>query len=189
MATQWLPVQKPCPARRCGVRENVGVYRNVYPPPRGKRRERPRGGRSYRLPKMRRWGYDTLMGMAASQSHIRCLDIQTPIFHDTYGDYPKVPDLRNDSRVRDRLYYACPGWIGRNVFFRWKTGHTPSEFTQRNRQLAAGAKALARYTNDRRFLYLPDIQSAAESWLPDMIGQYQKSKEAWNELTERWFGR
>ena len=94
-----------------------------------------------------------------------------------------------DSRVRDRLYYACTGWIGRNVFFRWKTGHTPSEFTQRNRQLAAGAKALARYTNDRRFLYLPDIQSAAESWLPDMIGQYQKSKEAWNELTERWFGR
>lgn len=134
-------------------------------------------------------GEDTLMGMAASQSHIRCLDIQTPIFHDTYGDYPKVPDLRNDSRVRDRLYYACIGWIGRNVFFRWKTGHTPSEFTQRNRQLAAGAKALARYTNDRRFLYLPDIQSAAESWLPDMIGQYQKSKEAWNELTERWFGR
>jgi len=120
---------------------------------------------------------------------IRCLDIQTPIFHDTYGDYPKVPDLRNDSRVRDRLYYACTGWIGRNVFFRWKTGHTPSEFTQRNRQLAAGAKALARYTNDRRFLYLPGIQSAAESWLPDMIGQYQKSKEAWNELTERWFGR
>ena len=134
-------------------------------------------------------GEETLMGMAASQSHIRCLDIQTPIFHDTYGDYPKVPDLRNDSRVRDRLYYACTGWIGRNVFFRWKTGHTPSEFTQRNRQLAAGAKALARYTNDRRFLYLPDIQSAAESWLPDMIGQYQKSKEAWNELTERWFGR
>ena len=134
-------------------------------------------------------GEDTLMGMAASQSHIKCLDIQTPIFHDTYGDYPKVPDLRNDSRVRDRLYYACTGWIGRNVFFRWKTGHTPSEFTQRNRQLAAGAKALARYTNDRRFLYLPDIQSAAESWLPDMIGQYQKSKEAWNELTERWFGR
>ena len=134
-------------------------------------------------------GEDTLMGMAASQSHIRCLDIQTPIFHDTYGDYPKVPDLRNDSRVRDRLYYACTGWVGRNVFFRWKTGHTPSEFTQRNRQLAAGAKALARYTNDRRFLYLPDIQSAAESWLPDMIGQYQKSKEAWNELTERWFGR
>ena len=33
------------------------------------------------------------------------------------------------------------------------------------------------------------IGVAAESWLPDMIGQYQKSKEAWNELTERWFGR
>ena len=134
-------------------------------------------------------GEDTLMGLAASQSHIRCLDIQVPIFHDTYGDYPKVPALQDDSRVRDRLYYACTGWIGRNVFLRWKTGHAPTEFSQRNRQLAAGAKALSRYTNDRRFLYLPDIQSAAEAWLLDMVKQYQKSKEVWTEFTERWFGR
>lgn len=80
-------------------------------------------------------GEDTLMGMAASQSHIRCLDIQTPIFHDTYGDYPKVPDLRNDSRVRDRLYYACTGWIGRNVFFRWKTGHISKKAIRNTGQL------------------------------------------------------
>ena len=134
-------------------------------------------------------GEDTLMGLAASRSHIKSLDIQTPIFHDTYEDYPKIPDLQNNSRVRDRLYYACTGWIGRNVFFRWKTGHAPTEFTKRNRQLADGAKALYRYTNDRRFLYLPDIQSAAEAWLPDMVKQHQKTKEAWTELTERWFGR
>ena len=134
-------------------------------------------------------GEDTLMGLAAAQSHIKCLDIQTPIFHDTYGNYPKVPDLRNDSGVRDRLYYACTGWIGRNVFFRWKTGHAPTEFSWRNQQLASGAKALSRYTNDRRFLHLPDIQSAAEAWLPDMVKQHQKTKEAWTEFTERWFGR
>ena len=134
-------------------------------------------------------GEDTLVGLAASRSQIKCLDIQTPIFHDTYGDYPKIPDLKNDSSVRDRLYYACTGWIGRNVFFRWKTGHTPSEFTQRGRRLSDGAKALYLYTNDRRFLYLPDIQSAAEAWLPDMVKQHQKTKEAWTELTERWFRR
>ena len=80
------------------------------------------------------------MGLAASRSHIKFLDIQTPIFHDTYGDYPKIPDLQNNSSVRDRLYYACTGWIGRNVFFRWKTGHAPTEFTKRNRQLADGRK-------------------------------------------------
>ena len=134
-------------------------------------------------------GEDTLMGLAASRSQIKCLDIQTPIFHDTYGDYPKIPDLKNDSSVRDRLYYACTGWIGRNVFLRWKTGHAPTEFFERGRRLSDGAKALYRYTNDRRFLYLPDIQSAAEAWLPDMVKQHQKTKEAWTELTERWFRR
>ena len=81
-----------------------------------------------------------------------------------------------DGAVRDRLYYACTGWIGRNVFSRWKTGHTASEFAQRDQQLSAGAKALCRYTKDRRFLRLPEIQSAAESWLPDMIRQYQKQE-------------
>lgn len=78
-------------------------------------------------------GEDTLMGLAASRSQIKCLDIQTPIFHDTYGDYPKIPNLKNDSSVRDRLYYACTGWIGRNVFLRWKTGHAPTEFFERGR--------------------------------------------------------
>ena len=134
-------------------------------------------------------GEDTLLGLAADQYHIKCVDIRTPIFHDTYGSYPAVPELLKDGAVRDRLYYACTGWIGRNVFSRWKTGHTASEFAQRDQQLSAGAKALCRYTKDRRFLQLPEIQSAAESWLPDMIGQYQRSREAWTEFTERWYGR
>ena len=134
-------------------------------------------------------GEDTLLGLAADQYHIKCVDIRTPIFHDTYGSYPAVPELLKDGAVRDRLYYACTGWIGRNVFSRWKTGHTASEFAQRDQQLSAGAKALCRYTKDRRFLRLPEIQSAAESWLPDMIGQYQRSREAWTEFTERWYGR
>lgn len=134
-------------------------------------------------------GEDTLMGQAASKNHIQCLDIQAPVFHDTYGDYPRVPNLQTDSGVRNRLYYACTGWIGRNVFFRWKTGHAPTEFSQRNRQLSDGAKALYRYTNDRRFLCLPEIQSAAEKWLLDMVKQYQKSKVAWTEFTERWYSQ
>ena len=134
-------------------------------------------------------GEDTLLGLAADQYHIKCVDIRTPIFHDTYGSYPAVPELLKDGAVRDRLYYACTGWIGRNVFSRWKTGHTVSEFAQRDQQLSAGAKALCRYTKDRRFLRLPEIQSAAESWLPDMIRQYQRSREAWTEFTERWYGR
>ncbi len=134
-------------------------------------------------------GEDTMMGFSANQQHIKCLDIRTPIFHDTYGDYPRLPDLKNDEKVRDRFYYACTGWIGRNVFLRWKTGHTPSEFTQRYMQLKAGSNALYRYTMDKRFLTLPNIQSAAEEWLPDMIIQYQKSKESWSDLIERWFDR
>lgn len=134
-------------------------------------------------------GEDTFLGLAADQYHVKCVDIQTPIFHNTYGSYPVIPDLLKDGAVRDRLYYACTGWIGRNVFYRWKTGHAISEFTQRNLQLSVGAKALYHYTKDRRFLRLPEVQRAAESWLPDMIRQYQRSREAWTEFKKRWYGR
>lgn len=134
-------------------------------------------------------GEDTLWGLAAAQRRIRCLDVHAPIFHDTYGNYPAVPDLCGDAKVRDRLYYACTGWIGRNVFLRWKAGCLPEEFAQRDQQLSKGAEALYRYADDDRFLRLPEIQRAAEAWLPEMAEQYRRLEEAWNEFTERWFRR
>ena len=134
-------------------------------------------------------GEDTFLGLAAAKNRINCLDIGAHIFHDTYGNYPAVPELRTDSRIRDRLYYACTGWIGRNVFLRWQTGYDASHFDWRAEQLEVGARALFRYTQDSRFLDLPNIQQAAEACLPDMVVQYTRTKRAWDDFMERWFER
>ena len=134
-------------------------------------------------------GEDTFLGLAAAKNRINCLDIGAHIFHDTYGDYSAVPELRTDSRIRDRLYYACTGWIGRNVFLRWQTGYDASHFDWRAEQLEVGARALFRYTQDSRFLNLPNIQQAAEACLPDMVVQYTRAKRAWDDFMERWFER
>lgn len=133
-------------------------------------------------------GEDTLLGIAAAQSNIKCMEINAPIFHDTYGDYPRVPSLQNDEQVKTRFYYACTGWIGRNVFLAWKAGISPYSL-QRKASLTEGAKALYRYTNDKRFLRLPDIQRAAEERMSDMAKQYRQAAAAWNELTERWYSQ
>lgn len=111
-----------------------------------------------------------------AKNRINCLDIGAHIFHDTYGDYSAVPELRTDSRIRDRLYYACTGWIGRNVFLRWQTGYDASHFDWRAEQLEVGARALFRYTQDSRFLNLPNIQQAAEACLPGYGRAIYKSK-------------
>lgn len=134
-------------------------------------------------------GEDTFLGLAAAKNRINCLDIGAHIFHDTYGNYPAVPELRTDSSIRDRLYYACTGWIGRNVFLRWQTGYDASHFDWRAEQLEVGARALFRYTQDSRFLDLPNIQQAAEVCLPDMVVQYTRTKRAWDDFMERWFER
>ena len=47
-------------------------------------------------------GEDTLMGLAASRSHI-FLDIQTPIFHDTYGDYQNSGSPKQQQCSRQAL--------------------------------------------------------------------------------------
>ena len=134
-------------------------------------------------------GEDTFLGLAAAKSKLTCLDVGVHIFHNTYGDYPAVPELRTDAHIRDRLYSACIGWIGRNVFLRWQTGYEASHFDWRAEQLEIGAKALARYTQDPRFLNLPNIQQAAEACLPDMVVQYTKMKRAWDEFMKSWAAR
>ncbi len=105
-------------------------------------------------------------------------------------DYPKVPDLRNDSRVRDRLYYACTGWIGRNVFFRWKTGHAPTEFFERGRRLSDGAKSTVPLYKRQALLISSGYPVCGGSVAAGYGGNsIKKTKEAWTELTERWFRR
>lgn len=131
-------------------------------------------------------GEDTLLGATAAQGGISCIDIDTLIFHDTYGDFPAVPSLSDSPAVRSRLFYACTGWIGRNTFFRWKMGGMPAEESaERARQLRTGAHALAEYTQDNRFRQLPEISEDAARFLPEMIRQYDETVHAWDCFIRR----
>ena len=91
-------------------------------------------------------------------------------------------------RVRDRFFYACTGWIGRNVFLRWREGCSSSEYTWRLKQLEMGARGLCEYTKDERFMELPQIARAAESCLESMVNQYFNTAKAWQEFMERRYG-
>lgn len=133
-------------------------------------------------------GEDTFMGLTAGQGHLNCMDIDVHIFHDTYGSFPERPDLVRDARVRERLFYACTGWIGRNVFLRWSSGRTLTEGETRLRALEGGVRGLYAHTRDERFLELPRIARDAEDGLTDMVDGYFKSVSAWNNFTERWYG-
>ena len=123
-------------------------------------------------------GEDTLWGLNFSKYKINCVDIDLHILHDTYGNYPKIPYLKSDTAVQKRFFYACAGWIGRNVFMNrlTKTPGKPRDL------LKSGTEELYRYTGNSKFLQLPDMLNSAEKMLPDMICNYEKTVMAWENL-------
>ena len=71
-------------------------------------------------------GEDTVLGLGVYRKEgIYAVDIDLRIVHDTYGHFPKVPDIYSEKSVKDRLYYASVGWIGRNPFMYWINGVDP----------------------------------------------------------------
>ena len=141
-------------------------------------------------------GEDTLLGLEIPDGKHKIIDIDTHIFHDTYGNFPKEPDI-SDADVQERLFYACTGWLGRNPFLNWylkKYGYiSASEFKKRHRgqklALQAGAPALADCTGNDNFKLLPDIFSSAWMQLDQMAENYEDTVENWQavikKITER----
>ena len=130
-------------------------------------------------------GEDTVLGMELSQGGIKCTDIGINPLHDTYKEYPKEPDLKNDPKVQERFYYACTGWVGRNPFFNHILGSdlkATREFQKEN--LERGLKALASYTSNP--LYMDVINNFNTSW--DNVGKYvsefEQVSEAWKKFME-----
>jgi hypothetical protein len=131
-------------------------------------------------------GEDTLIGLEAGRRGLQCMDIDTLIFHDTFGQFPKVPDLESDREIQLRIFYACTGWLGRNPFMNWLSGQDVEKERQaREQHLERGAAALFRYTKNPIFLNLPRNFRAAYDGLPEMKRQYSRTMEAWNEFVER----
>ncbi|GAB4117732.1 MAG: hypothetical protein Kow00103_14640 [Candidatus Caldatribacteriota bacterium] len=131
-------------------------------------------------------GEDTLLGVKLREIDKKCLDIDTRIFHNTFGNFPEIPDIRNDINIRDRFYYACLGWIGRNPFFNWLKGEDLEEIKSYQKEnLIIGSKAIASYLNEERFLIFPDALEISYRRLREVIKEYRKTLKAWNEFMEK----
>jgi hypothetical protein len=133
-------------------------------------------------------GEDTLLGPSVYRRGGRCLDIDLWIFHNAFRTFPVVPDLR-ESSVRNRFYYACLGWIGRNPFLNWflierglQDGDLGPIFARQEECLARAAPKVAVYLNDERFLSLPQAFATARNDLGRVIGEYHRVADSWKNL-------
>lgn len=139
-------------------------------------------------------GEDTLMGIEINRlkTH-KCIDIDTKIFHNTYSNYPQIPDILNDEKIKDRFYYACMGWIGRNPFLNWIHGEDVShKRIEQGRALKVGAKEIARYLNDDRFLILEEALEISYDRLDVVIKEYRDLTTSWKEFIvkhDEWRGK
>jgi hypothetical protein len=133
-------------------------------------------------------GEDTLLGKALSVNQSQLLDVDLRIFHDTYDDFPTLPDIFRED-VQDRFYYACLGWIGRNPFLNWfrsKMGLKDDFFKEEMRpqaeSLAVGAKKAARFFENPKFERLPEALEASMATLPESIERYRRLVGGWEKL-------
>lgn len=126
-------------------------------------------------------GEDTLLSLQMKDNEgFECLDIDLKIFHDTFGDYPKVPVLEDSEVLKNRFFYACMGWIGRNPFMNWLTGQDyEAQYKTQRTILEETAPQMAKQLNDERFLLLPEAIDAAYEALPHTIEAYHRFSESW----------
>jgi hypothetical protein len=133
-------------------------------------------------------GEDTLLGQTISASNGHIVDVDLRIFHHTYEGFPFVPDIRKKS-IRDRFYWACLGWIGRNPFLSWYLDQLGkletdlrSETTMQRIGLEIGGEKAALYMRDPRFKHLNTAFEASLEALPDAIDRYQHLMRGWQAL-------
>ena len=129
-------------------------------------------------------GEDTLLGLNIdSVEHKFFLDIDVKIFHDTFDDFPTAPSILKDQLVKDRFFYACMGWIGRNPFLNWLLERNLEEYYQRTRKaLVIGAPAIVKYLEDPRFYLLPESLDQSYLNLNNMIVKYYRLRNNWREF-------
>jgi hypothetical protein len=131
-------------------------------------------------------GEDTLLGRAIAKSSRRIVDIDLPVFHDTYPGFPAVPDI-GQAEIRSRFYAACLGWIGRNPFLTWfldqagELGLPFEDAIQRQRTgLRVGGVEAATALDDPRFQVLIRAFDASLQALPAAIRRYRRLMAGWD---------
>lgn len=135
-------------------------------------------------------GEDTLLGQSLAEVEGSIMDVDLRVFHDTYIDFPQVPDIHRPP-VRDRFYRACLGWIGRNPFMTWYLdrcnrlpGGLEEEIDNQRTGLEMGGQAAAGYLKDERFQELPQAFEASYTALPHAIDCFERLLGGWNALVE-----
>ncbi|MBQ9179672.1 MAG: hypothetical protein IJ132_02595 [Firmicutes bacterium] len=131
-------------------------------------------------------GEDTLIANLAEEAQLKCIDVDMYIFHNTYGDFPEIPSLKDKAKTQERFFYACTGWIGRNPFMNYLLGNSLERMRARQeRNLIYGAQALIAYTGNDMFGLLPRAHSAAWDSLPSMVLDYEDTMDAWSEFIHK----
>ena len=131
-------------------------------------------------------GEDTLFGPLINHYGGTCFDIDLPIFHNCFGDFPNEPDIGKKNNL-DRFFYACMGWIIRNPFYNWLHGEyicdmPPINTDKRYQSLFLGSKAAADYFHDNRFLMLPSTFQESYEQLENTKSKFYDMLSAWNKL-------
>ena len=128
-------------------------------------------------------GEDTLMGTFAKNNQLKAVDIDTLIFHNTYSDFPKVPDIVNSVAIKDRFYYASLGWIGRNPFMNYINGNDYKALYEKQKELLVKSSVhTARYLKDRRFLIMPTAIDSAMKSFNRVLDEYELSMEGFDHI-------
>lgn len=135
-------------------------------------------------------GEDTVLALQMKEyNEFEFYDIDTKIFHDTYGNFPESPDILNDKNIKDRFFYACMGWIGRNPFLNYLNGEDVKErYEFEHKNLLFGSKEIADYLNDIRFLELPKAHRIAYENLESVKEEFELFKKSWREFIMRLEG-
>jgi hypothetical protein len=133
-------------------------------------------------------GEDTLLGRAISKAGLGIVDVDLPVFHDTYPGFPGVPEIGQEE-IRTRFYHACLGWIGRNPFLTWfldQAGELAMPFDEAIQQqrmgLQAGGPKAARAFDDPRFAGLGQALEASLRELPVAIRRYERLMAGWDSF-------
>ena len=137
-------------------------------------------------------GEDTLLGQVIPDLGGEIVDINTKIFHDTFGNFPEVPDI-NNADIKKRFYYACLGWLGRNPFLNWylkEKGKISEEKYQKDiidlrKKLVRGSYSFAKEYNSPKFKDLPEAYSVAQTQLKHMVNEYNVLMEVWDKFVSK----
>jgi hypothetical protein len=132
-------------------------------------------------------GEDTVMGLNLKLAdRIKAIDIDVKIRHDTYGHFPEIPDIYSDVSIRDRIYFASVGWIGRNPFMHWVTGaDVEAMYLKQFKNMRLIESDFAHHLGDERFANLSEAIEISYDRLEEMIVQYETFVMNWDRIITR----